>query len=58
MCNSRLIKQITVNYTACISFGHERPNKRLPLPEGRGGGGEYGYAWVFNSREERVGNTA
>ena len=42
MCNSGLIQQ--------IAFGHEHPNKRLPLPEGGGGGGGYRYAWVFKSR--------
>ena len=40
MCNSGLIQQITVIYTVRMSFGHEHPNKRLPSPEGRGGGGK------------------
>ena len=39
MCNSVLIQQITVIYTVQMSFGHEHPNKGLPLPEGRRGGG-------------------
>ena len=40
MCNSGLIQQITVIYI--MSFGHEHPNKRLPLSK-KGWGNMLGY---------------